>query len=491
MNKNGRIKNSIRNALVGVVGQIIIVFINFISRSIFIKFLSTEYLGINGLFSNILTILSLAELGVGTAIVSSMYRPIANSDYKKISALMNLYSNVYKIIGLIIAFTGILLTPFIHIIIKDVGNISNIKIIYLIFLANTVISYFYAYKRSIISADQREYINSICRYICTIIRTTLQIIILYTTKNFILYLIVQVMCTVLENLFISIKADKMYPFLKEYKKEILDKNEKNKIIKNIKALMIYKVSSVMLDGTDNIIISAFVGVKSVGLLSNYNLIMSSLNMMVSQVTIAFTASIGNVTSKENNDKQIEVFNILMFITFVLYGISSIFLLLFLNQFISIWIGEQYVLDKSTIIVLVLNYFIYGMQNIIWTYRSAMGLFVYGRFRPIISAIVNVVVSTILAKYIGMIGVLLGTTITRVTTNIWYDPIIIFKYGFKRTVKQYYKEYIKYFVSLIIMIITSSYFLSFISIESTFISLIKRIIICLIITFITFFIIFSR
>ncbi|HAT4134682.1 TPA: hypothetical protein I9Z82_002255 [Clostridium perfringens] len=295
----------------------------------------------------------------------------------------------------------------------------------------------------------------------------------------------------MENLFISIKADKMYPFLKEYKKEILDKNEKNKIIKNIKALMIYKVSSVMLDGTDNIIISAFVGVKSVGLLSNYNLIMSSLNMMVSQVTIAFTASIGNVTSKENNDKQIEVFNILMFITFVLYGISSIFLLLFLNQFISIWIGEQYVLDKSTIIVLVLNYFIYGMQNIIWTYRSAMGLFVYGRFRPIISAIVNVVVSTILAKYIGMIGVLLGTTITRVTTNIWYDPIIIFKYGFKRTVKQYYKEYIKYFVSLIIMIITSSYFLSFISIESTFISLIKRIIICLIITFITFFIIFSR
>lgn len=452
MNNDSRFKNSTRNAVVGIGGQIFIVFINFFSRSIFIKFLSEDYLGINGLFSNILTMLALAELGVGNAIVYSMYRPIAENNKKKLKALMNLYASAYKVIGCFIAIIGIAIIPLLKYIIKDSGEIENINIIYVLFLLNTVVSYFYAYKRSIISADQREYINSMYKYFFMIIRTIMQIVILYLTQNYLLYLGIQVICTILENIFISMKADKLYPFIKDRHNEKLSYEEKNSIFSNVKALMIYKISSALLDGTDNVIISALISVKSVGILSNYNLIIGSVSMLVYQISGALTASIGNVVNKEDDNKKLDVFNLVLFIHFIVYSFTSICLLLLLNPFINIWIGERFLFNKLIIIVLVLNYYIYGMQSVVWTYRSTMGLFIYGKFRPVASAIVNIVVSIVLAKYIGILGVLLGTTITRVTTNVWYDPIIIFKHGFKRSVISYYKIYIRYFISLIIMVI---------------------------------------
>lgn len=491
MNNDSRIKNSIRNAIVGFGGQGLIILINFWSRGIFIKFLSVEYLGVNGLFSNVLAILSLAELGVGSAIIYSMYKPIAENDKKKIQALMNLYSKSYKIIGLVIATVGILITPFIRYIIKDNGNIGNIELIYLIFLLNTVVSYFFAYKRSIISADQRGYIVSGYKYAFNVTKVVIQVLILYISKNFIAYLLVQVFCTALENIFIAKKADKLYPFLKDKNKESLTVKEKKDIFKNIRALMIYKISSAMLDGTDNIIISASVGVKSVGVLSNYTLIIGSLSMVISQITDAIIASIGNITSKESKERQIEVFNIILFSTFILYGGSSVCLLLLINPFISIFFGQQYILSNLTVIVLVLNYYIYGMQNVIWIYRSIMGLFVYGKFRPIVSAIVNMAVSIILAKYIGLLGVLMGTTITRIITNIWYDPIIIYKYGFKSSVKKYYAQYVKYVFQLLLVIITVGIIVSFIPNNLNIVIFFIKIVICLISTIIIFIIIFRK
>lgn len=490
MNNDSRIKNSARNAIVGLGGQGVIVLINFWSRGIFIKFLSVEYLGVNGLFSNVLTILSLAELGVGSAIIYSMYKPIAENDKRKTQALMNLYSRAYKIIGLVIAIVGILITPFIKYIIKDNGNIENIELIYLIFLLNTVVSYFFAYKRSIISADQRDYIVSGYKYTFNVIKIIIQILVLYIGKNFIAYLLVQVFCTVLENIFIAKRADKLYPFLKYKNKENLNVEEKRDIFRNIRALMIYKISSTMLDGTDNIIISAIIGVKSVGVLSNYTLIIGSISMVISQITGAITASIGNITSKETKEKQIEVFNIILFSTFILYGGSSVCLLSLINPFIFVFFGEQYILNKLTVIILVLNYYIYGMQNVVWTYRSTMGLFIYGKFRPVVSAIINIVVSIILAKYIGLLGVLMGTTITRIITNVWYDPIIIYKYGFKSSVKEYYVQYVKYVFQLLLTVITVGIIVAFIPDYSIVLFFIKSII-SLILTIIIFFVIFRK
>lgn len=491
MNNESRIKNSTRNAIVGIGGQIFIVFINFFSRSIFIRFLSEDYLGVNGLFSNILTILALAELGVGNAIVYNMYKPIAENDEKKLKALMNLYASAYRIIGCFITVMGISIIPLLKYIIKDSRGIENINIIYVLFLLNTIVSYFYAYKRSIISADQREYINSIYKYLFMFIRTIIQILILYLTQNYLLYLGIQVICTILENISLSIKADKLYPFIKDKHQEKLSHEEKKSIFSNIKALVVYKISSALLDGTDNIIISALISVKSVGILSNYNLIIGSISMIVSQISGALTASIGNVGSKEDKNKQIDVFNLVLFIHFMVYSFTSICLLLLLNPFINIWLGEKFLFNGSIIIILVLNYYIYGMQSVVWTYRSTMGLFIYGKFRPVASAIINIVVSVILARYIGVLGVLLGTTITRITTNVWYDPIIIFKYGFKRNVFLYYKTYFKYFITLIIMIILTGSILELIPNTGGLISFLIKAFVCSGVTILLIIIIFYK
>lgn len=490
MNKDSRTKNSIRNIIVGIVGQVLTIFLNFFSRAVFISILGTEYLGINGLFSNILTILSLAELGVGSAIVYSMYKPIAEDDKNTLNALMNLYSKAYRIIGISITIVGISIIPFIDMIIKDKPDINNLELIYFMFLCNTVVSYFYSYKRSIITADQREYINLIYRYSFNSIKIILQIIILYMTRNFILYLTIQIFCTIGENIAISIKANKLYPFLRQGNKESLDKTTKMDIFKNIKALMIYKVCSIMLDGTDNIIISAFVGVTSVGLLSNYTLIIGSVSMVLTQIFSAITASVGNIIGKENNEKQEEIFNIILFSSFLFYGFSSVCLLVLLNPFISLWIGEQYILSPLIVLVLVINFYIYGMQNAVWTYRGTMGLFIYGKYRPLFSAVINIVISVILAKYIGLIGALLGTTITRVITNVWYDPIIIFKYGFKKSTMPYYKVYIQYFIILIFTFISTIFLISNIS-GNGLISFIIKISICILSTAIIFIISFCK
>lgn len=476
MKNESRVHNSIRNAIVGILSQCITIILNFITRSIFIKFLGIEYLGVNGLFTNILTILSLAELGVGGAMVYSMYKPLADNDEKTLQGLMNLYAKAYRGIAIFITIIGFILTPYLHIFIKDNSDINNISLIYLLFLINTVASYLFAYKRSILSADQKEYIVSACRYKVGFVKCILQISFLYITRNFTVYLIIQILCTVLENCFISYKANKMYPYLKNKDKVKIDKEITNGIFTNIKALMIYKICSVMLDGTDSIIISTFVGVSWVGLLSNYTLIIGSVSMIVTQLLNALTASIGNLVAKEDGEKQEFIFNVLLFISFWIYSFGSICLFVLLNPFIELWIGKEYFLSVTTIGVIVLNFYIYGMQSAVWTYRSTMGLFVYGKWRPLISGIINIAVSVILAKWIGLIGVLLGTTITRIITNVWYDPLVIFKHGFRKSVIPYYIKYMNYFIVLIKTTIITLIINRFI-IGSGIITFIARMIIC--------------
>ena len=456
------------------------ILLNFINRTVFIKCLSAEYLGVNGLFTNIITILSLAELGFGEAIVYSMYKPLAGHDDYKLKSLMDLYASIYKIIGCVVGVLGILVIPFLDVLIKDKPNIPNITIIYLLFLLNSVSSYFFTYKRSIIIADQRRYIYSKYQLVFALIKVAAQIIILYLTRNFIIYLLIQILCTLAENISISLCANKLYPFLKSKEKLKLAVEEKNTIFTNVKALIIYKIGSVALDGTGNLIISAFVGVISVGKLSNYTLIIGSVAMLLTQIVSSITASVGNFIAKEGEDRQIYLFNVVNFTHFILYSICSVCLLFLLTPFVSLWVGNAYVLDNTTTIIIVLNFYINGMMNPVWTFRGTMGLFVYGRYRPLISALINLVVSIFLAKLMGLPGVLLGTTITRLATNVWFDPLIIYKYGFKKSVFKYYIKYIAYFA--ILLFCTMLVYLATMSFSSnTWISLLGLLAICLIIT----------
>lgn len=448
MNNNSRIANSLKNINNGLISQALSLIFNFIVRTVFITYLSKEYLGISGLFTNILTILSLAELGFGSAIVYSMYKPLAENNEKKIQAIMNFYKKVYRNIGIIVGIIGICIIPFMDYIIKDKPDINNLILIYIIYLANSVASYFFAYKRSILTADQKEYILSRYKYIFIAIKSVAQIIILAIFKSFILYLIIQIVITVAENIFISIKVDKIYPFLSKKNNEKLSLEELKSIKDDVSALVLAKFGNVMLNGTDNIIISSFIGVDWVGVLSNYTLITGSIVMVLSQITASITGSVGNFIAKEKLESRYEFFNRVDFFYFWIYGFSTICLMILLNPFIELWIGTDYLVNQSTVNVLGINFFISGIMSLFWTFRSTMGLFTQGKYRPLIAAFLNIIISIILGKYIGIIGVLLGTTISRLLVNLIFDPYIIHKYGLNKSVINYYLNYLFRIVILI-------------------------------------------
>lgn len=436
-----RVKNSINNILMGLSGQVITLVIGFVVRTVFISMLGKTYLGVSGLFSNILSILSLAELGVGQAIVFSLYKPIANHDENKICALMKLYEKFYRIIFAVVLVVGLCVLPFLGFIIQDIDSIPYLRLIYVIYVINSASTYLFSYKSAFITANQQNYIVTRITSVFAVLVAGCQIAILYLTKNFIAYLLVQILLTLLQNAYISHKANRLHPFLKKKKTEPLEQQEKTSIKNNVKALVIYKLGTLSLNSTDNIIISAFVGIATVGVYSNYLLLSTSITGFLSTVFSNLTASIGNLNASETKEKKLFMFDVINLATYWMYGVVSICLFVFMTPFIQIWLGGEYLLGVHESFIIALNIFIGGMLFAPFNYRQTMGLFVYGKMRPVISAVINIVVSVVLGKYFGLAGVLWGTAVARLTTNVWFDPYIVFKKGLGISPVKYFLDYL--------------------------------------------------
>lgn len=463
-----RIKNSFRNIKYNLIGQIISLFLSFATRTIFILYLNAEYLGLNGLFSNILSILSLAELGVGTAIVFSLYEPLANKNIIKLNAIMTLYKKTYYIIGAFIGIVGVLLTPFIDIFIKSLPDIKNINLIYILFVLNSSISYLFSYKRALIIADQKKYIDSIYQFTSLIVTYVLQILIIILTQNYLLYLIIRILTNLVENILISYRANKLYPFLKNKCKYKIENKDKLIIVKNIKAMFFHRVGTVIVMGTDNILISMFAGLISVGIYSNYVLITNMIQTFLGIIFQSITASIGNFGALESKIKLRQVFNRVDFIAYWAYAFSSIALFVLLNPFIEIWIGKEYTFHPIIVFFIVLNFYVQGMRKSILTFRDALGLFWYDRYKPIFESLINLLASIILALKYGVVGVLLGTFISTITTSLWIEPYVLYKHGFNEAPEYYFKRYAKrLFLTIVLGILTfySSSLLTFEGIRS--------------------------
>lgn len=490
MTDNSRVQNSTKNILVGLCGQVLSLLLSFINRTVFISTLGEQYLGVNGLFTSILSVLSIAELGVGNAIIYNMYKPLAENNKDRVKKLMKLYADVYHAIGCIIAIIGLCIIPFLDYIVKDKATVPNITLIYILFLANTVISYFFAYKKSIITADQKNYIISIYQYSCNIIQLIVQVIILKLTNNFIFYLLIQMIFSIGLNLSLSRKSDKLYPYIKEKNEKGLNKNEKKHIFKNIYAIVMYKVNAVILNSTDNIVISKFIGIVYVGIYSNYLMIVNSITMILSAIFNSLTASIGNLNASSTTEKKYEIFNTINFISFWLYGFSSICLWNLLNPFIEIWIGNRYSLDNFTILVIIINFYTTGMQYGTSTYRDSTGLFWNGRYIPVVASIINLTVSIILVKTIGISGVLIGTIVSRILTYFWFDPYMIYKNIFNKSSMIYFVKYCIYTLVTIFTAIIMKNILSIFTVNNLSTFIIKTSI-CVIIPNLIFLIIFYR
>ncbi len=446
-----RTENVAINVSFSMVGQCVTMLLNFISRTFFIMYLGTEYLGINGLFTNLLTILSFAELGIGNAITFHLYKPLASKNEEDLKKYMKIYEKIYRYIGLFIILVGLCIIPCLEFIIKETPNIKeDIKFIYILFLLNTSISYFYSYKTSIITADQKNYIVTFYTQLIKIIGIVTKIAILVVTKSYVLYLLFEIAFTFLTNFAISRKANKLYPYIKNLRKIPIDKRRLRIIFRDSKSLMIYKIATVVLNGTDNILISALIGVAMVGYTSNYTMVIVAIATIVSQVLDNFIASIGNLNIEKNKEKSKQIFYNVLFISYWIYSYISVMLLILVPDFIGVWLGPKYILSFLVVFGLVLDFYLKGIMNTCVMYRTTNGLFTQTKYSALVAAILNIVLSVLLFKIIGLPGIFIATGISRVFTMGIIDGIVVFKRIFKEKPIEYFFTIIKQFTIFIIL-----------------------------------------
>ena len=434
-----RTEHAIKNTIYTIVVQVVNIIIKFIVRTVFIYTLGREYLGIGGVFSNILTVLSLAEMGIGTAIVYDMYKPIAEKNETKISQLYVFYKRVYTFIGLVITFLGLLLLPFLNYILTDVPNVKYIELIYCLHLADSVSTYFFAHCRSLLSAHQLERVNSKNSLMVAVLKTLLEIVVLITTHSYVLYMLAQIIVRVYGNYIIYLKVNKYFPYLNR-KTKALELKDRKRIFSNSLHMLTIRISSTMINATDNIIISALISTVLVGIYSNYNMIIQIIWTTTFLLETSLVASVGNLCATESVEKKYEIYLRIRFIYTVMYCFISVALFTLLNPFIELWLGESFLLSKWTVALIVVNCYLSGIRQPIEVFLNADGLFRYFTLKPVFEVVINIIISVYGAKAWGVNGVLLGTIISHTTTTLWYDAWIVYKHSLKKHIFEYFKVY---------------------------------------------------
>ena len=438
-----RTRYTLINMVVNVGGQLMNQVLLFISRMVFIHYLSAAYLGVNGLFTDVLGILNFAELGIGTAMIYSLYEPAAKNDEHRLAQLMNLYRLLYRIVAVVVLLVGLALMPFLGFFIKDSSGIEHLRLIYLMYVANSVCSYLLSYKNSIYLAYQKAYLKTALDQVFSILRLLGQIAVLVLTQNFILYLIVQLFVPLLSSVVISRKVDREFPYLKN-SRDLPEKDECRRILKNVGALSMHKLATVVVRGTDNLLMSAFVGLSTVGIYSNYKLVLTNITYLVSRVTTAFTGSIGNLYATESRACVYEIYRVLDLCGFLLYGYIAGGMAVLFNLFVRLVFGADYLFSQTIVLIIVAEFFISGLRQINLQFREAMGLFWYDRYKAIAEAAINLVVSIFLAQRWGVAGIIGGTIISSVTTCVWVEPYVLMRYGMEEAwqekLKCYFLEY---------------------------------------------------
>lgn len=460
----GRIEKASKNIIYGYIGFFLTILTKFVVRTVFIYTIGTTYLGINGLYSTILSVLSLAELGIGTAMNYSLYKPVAENDNEKIKSIMHLYKIAYRWIALIVTIIGLVFVPFLSIIIKDPGEISSNELIlyYLIFLFNTVSTYFMAYKYSLVNAEQKNYIQTNINALTLIIIAILQIIALIIFKNFLFYLITAAIVELMKKIFANKYLNRHYKYILEKNVDPLADKEKNTIKKNIKALIFHKIGDVTALQTDNILISSFINITTVGLISNYTLIVTSVSKFIDILFTSLISGLGNLIATEGVDKQYKFFKVYRFIGFWFYGFASIAFIILLNPFIELWIGQEMLVANMIIYLLIFDYYLKGHRVAVNNFKVAAGLFKEDKYLPLIRGIINLVISIIMVNLIGLAGIYIGTVVSGLVIT-FIRPKIIYNKIFNKSAKYYFLDSIIYLlvlsIPLFILEITKKYVLS--------------------------------
>ncbi|WP_293949038.1 oligosaccharide flippase family protein [uncultured Weissella sp.] len=489
--EKSRVQAAVLNSVVASGGQIVNLVLSFVVRTVFIRILGEQFLGLNGLFSNILNILSFSELGIGAAITFSLYKPIAENNLVQIRALMRLYSKIYRLIGIGMLLLGAMLTPFLPVLISgDTSKLGNIYIAFVLYLMNSAFGYFMSYKRSLFMATQEGYINALNLLIFQALGQLAQIAMLLLYSNYLVYLVIQLVFTILSNVWISLMANRRY---KEFLKKPTDKVDHATILylkKNVVGMISAKLGGVVVFGTDNIILSSMVGLTAVGIYANYTMIINGINSIFTQGLSAVTATLGNFGATNKKSDNLEVFFKFNLITLFLAATAAFVFTLFSTPFIKFWLGSfKYVVSKQTLYLIALGFFVSLLRQPVINYTNALGLYWEQRFKPLFEAGVNLIVSLVLVRYFNMSisGVLIGTLASNLLINAWWEPLILFKHGFDSTIQKFLIIYLSELVMVAGILSILIRFSTSLNTMNIFVQLIIFVIIGLILGFgITFF-----
>lgn len=442
---SSRLDNSIRNIKYSIFNAIVIAIIPMVTRTVFINCLGKNYLGIDAVFINIVNLLEIVNIGIGTAITYSVYQPIASGNVEKCKTLFRLYKRCYWVMGSVVGILGICIIPFFNTLLKNPPQIKeNLILIYLIILFGMVSGYFFADKQCVLIAHQKNYIISKYRTAVITLINVVEIVVLWLTRQYILYLIVQTLQNFIINLLVYRKAVALYPYIQEKKVLPLAKEDRVRIVKNTSALVLNRAGSLIISGTDNLVLSSVVGVTSVGLYSNYFTIKNCVNNFTILFTNQIGSSIGNfLAQKQDARETIGLFEKVFFANYFVYSICSICLALLFQPFITLWIGTEYLLRFPSVLIIVANFYFLGMQNAIAQFKAASGLYWQDRYRVIVESIINLVSSVLLAKKFGVSGVFLGTLVSYFLVSFWVEPKVVCKNLMHVSPTFYYKKYVAY------------------------------------------------
>lgn len=486
-----RTKNGLRNLIWGLLNRFVGIIFPFILRTIFIYTLGSEYLGLNSLFTSILTVLNLAELGFSSAVVYNMYKPIAENDSTTICALMNYYKKVYHVIGVVVATIGILLIPFLDKLTNgDCPNDINLYYIYIIFLANTVVSYFlFAYKNCILTAYQREDIISKINIVFKTLTYIVQAFLLILFKNYYGYILCSLINTVATNIATAYASNKIYPQYKANGKLSVD-SRKN-IRKNIQGLMVGKICMVSRNSFDNIFLSMFLGLNTVTIYGNYYYIMNAVSGVLVLIMSSIGAGIGNSIATESVEKNYRDYMKFTFMYAWISGWCTVCLLCLFQPFMKIWMGEQLMFPMIDVILLCLYFYSLTMGDVRSQYSAATGLFWENRFYVLAEAITNIVMNYLLGKAFGVHGIIIATWISIFFINFGWGSRIIFQHYFLNyDEKYYYKKQLIYLVNVFFVGISTYIVTSMISIN-LYIDLLIKGFVCIIVPNLLFYFIYRN
>ena len=450
MQEYSRTKNSTLNFVTGIGGEFLATALRFVTRTVFIYTLGVQYLGIGSLFVNILAMLSLTELGIDTALNYKLYKPLAERNDKRVRVLLKFYRQAYQVIGSIILLLGLCLIPVLPYLIKDFDSLSALNInagmIFVLYLLQSVSSYlFFAYRSVVMRANQKKYVLEVAEYAVMLVGNLTQILILILTHNYVLYTSAYVGYYVMRNYVDARIAQHYYPQFFIPEKESLKREEVWDMLKDCGALFLYKLNNVVVKATDNLVLSAFIGLASVGLYSNYLLLFTTINRFFDKMHAAIVASSGNLFAVSDIPPKYRFFLNMNFITVLLYGTAASGVAVCADELITVWIGRDYLITPYFAVLVGIELLFCGMVSGLEQIRQVSGVFRQLWFRPLLSILTNLGVSIWLVKSLGIHGIILGTITSAVFVGFLVDPFVVYKYSFEnyRPVSEYYKKNLFY------------------------------------------------